>query len=47
MNMDDDLDNLDDVRAAMMKLQEFIDKLDSYRDAGPTSEQAAALIVDQ
>ena len=53
MNVDDDLDdldnldNLDSVRAAMMKLQEFIDKLDSYRDGGPTSEQAAALIVDQ
>ena len=48
MNMDDDLDNLDNVRAATMKLQEFIDKLDSYRGMGRlTSEQAAALIVDQ
>ena len=44
MDADDDLQNL---RAATMKLHEFIEDLDSYGDVGPGSEQAARLIVDQ
>ncbi len=44
MDADDDLQNL---RAATMRLHEFIEDLDSYGDVGPGSEQAARLIVDQ
>lgn len=44
MDRDDDVDNL---RAATQMLVAFNDKLDSYRQAPPTPEQAASLIVDQ